>query len=129
MWADTLHDCHRERIMAFRPVVMQVGEMPRANVEAEIKAAAPSTARRLGPSLPVMFSPKTLWTQAAADKAAAFQQVRWEASPTCMVKGRVNGARASDGLSALVRSEDSRARQAAGVGKPHELGFSIPLRA
>ena len=113
--------------MEFQPVVTQVGEIPRANVEAEIKAAVPNTSRRLGPSMPIMFAPKTLWTQAAADKAVAVNQVRWEANPSAIVKGRVNSARANDRLSGFARAEE--ARQMAGVGKAHELGFNIPLRA
>ncbi len=113
--------------MEFQPVQVQVGEMPRANVEAEIQAATPNTTRRLGPSMPIMFAPKVLWTQAAADKAVAVSQTRWESNPTSIVKGRVNGARANDRLSGFARAEE--ARSMAGVGKAHELGFNIPLRA
>ena len=112
--------------MEFQPVVVNVGEMPRANVEAEIKAALPDTSRRLGPSLPIMSGPKTLWTQAAADKAVSVHQVRWEARPDAIVKGRVNGARANDRLSGFARSEE--ARQTAGAGRSHELGLPMMIR-
>lgn len=112
--------------MEFQPVVMNVGEVPRANVQAEIKAAVPDTSRRLGPSLPILSGPKTLWNQAAADKAVAVNQVRWEANPSSIVKGRVNGARANDRLSGFARSEE--ARKTAGVGRSHELGLPMMIR-
>ena len=113
----------------FEAVVVHTGEVPRANVKAEIDAAQPAVQQRLGSSVSAA-QPKMLWTQAAADKAVAQTSVKFV--PTAIVKGRVNAARTTDAnfaqsnLSAFARGEEGHQR--AGAGRAHELGLPLAIR-